>query len=222
MALNRVRIITICACVLALSISAGCGNGEREGDRAMYTNVEMTLKKIDPDDIEKLETLAREIRERSLKDVQAVVRIFHSDNLDEAAKASVVLTALGDVAFSPLVESLPVDQRMLLVSDMHSLVEIQLANRVQIVAQLEKMLDDKTLLPIKEPPPHIEEKPLPRRVCDEAYLMMRSLFALEDAESAVFSESAFLEMTDEDRDSEIARVRSSGKWVSLIESGIEE
>ncbi len=183
----------------------------------MYKEVTAAIKELKYDDRDQLDSLALAIRERALKDTRKVVELLHSPVEEDVKKASAVLRGIGDVAMTPLVESLKADSPEQLVWELQKVVEIQLVNRARIVDWLNKMLDDKRPVKPAELPPYVEERPLPRRVCDEAYLIMRRLFALEDDEAEMLNADAFLEMTDEDRDGEIGRARRTGKWTSLIE-----
>ncbi|HQJ45742.1 MAG TPA: hypothetical protein PK195_03815, partial [Ignavibacteriaceae bacterium] len=63
-----------------------------------------------------------------------------------------------------------------------------------------------------------EEQPVPRRVCDEGYLMLRRLTAFKETEEELMiNEKLFLNMTDDQKDKEIERIKSSKEWISLIE-----
>ena len=85
------------------------------------------------------------------------------------------------------------------------------------------MLLDKRLLKGPALNGIVEEKPIPRRVCDEAYLMLRKLLSYkEDEESLMTNERLFLRMTNEEKDKEIERLKSSKEWISLSEYFLEE
>jgi hypothetical protein len=105
-----------------------------------------------------------------------------------------------------------------LIGDLELAVDAQLANRSRIVAALDGMLDDTTLLKTEKLSGHVEEQPVPTRVCDEAYMLLRRLLAREDTEAVIFNRQAFLDMTDEERDAEIERLRTSHEWTVLIET----
>jgi hypothetical protein len=130
---------------------------------------------------------------------------------------------IGDLAMAPLLESIDRSNPEGLVWDMEMAVKIQLENRNRIVRILDQMLVDKRVLKEPEPPLQVEEIPPSRRVCDNAYLMMRSLFAIqEDEEELLTNTDVFLDMSDEQRDAEIDRAKETKKWISLVEKALEE
>ena len=45
--------------------------------------------------------------------------------------------------------------------------------------------------------------------------MMRLLLAIEDEDTAMGNEEVFLDMSDEERDREIDRLKNSGEWITL-------
>jgi len=125
---------------------------------------------------------------------------------------------MGDVAFTPLLGGLSPDVPEDYVWDMKTVMDLQLNNRVKLAKVLENMLEDKRSLEMPEPPPDTEEEFLPRRVCDEAYLLMRQLLSFEEGEEEqFFNTNAFLNLSDEEKDTEIKRVQTSKKWIPLTE-----
>ena len=108
------------------------------------------------------------------------------------------------------------------VWEMKLAVDIHLANRSRIVKIIDEMLEDTTVVEPGVSLVHVEEPPVPKRVCDEAYLIMRTLFALEDEETKLANTDVFLDMSDEERDAEIKRSRKTGKWTSLVEEAYTE
>ena len=70
-----------------------------------------------------------------------------------------------------------------------------------------------------KPPEEVEEKPAPRRICDEAYLMYRRLLnTRESEEDYLVNRRIFLKQTDDDKDREIFFARKSRRFHDYMES----
>jgi hypothetical protein len=178
----------------------------------------LLLRDLDSGDDEGLEGLAKTVSDRSRKDPQDIVGLLHSEDEDDAYKARSVLLVAGDTVLTPLMDSLKVDVPEPYVWDMKTIVDIQVGSRKKIAALLEKMLGDKREVEMPELPPGTEEKYPPRRVCDEGYLLLRDLLALEETEEErFFNADAYFHMEYAERDTEINRLKTSKKWVSLTE-----
>ena len=180
--------------------------------------LESQIKEIKITDNKKLDSLSNAISEESRKDVNELVRILHSGKEAESKKASMVLMSIGDLAVTPMLDSLDVKNADNYAWEMDIILSQYLLNRNKITIVLNSMLLDKRQLkdPVLEGP--LEEKPDPRRVCDEAYLMLRRLTSFnENEEDLMLNENKFLDMTDDLKDKEIDRIKSSKEWISLIE-----
>ena len=188
----------------------------------MYEDIISAMKKIDTEDDESLLNLAQLIRDNSWRNPSKLVDILHSDDDENSTKAAAILLDIDDLALTPILDSINFNNAEDLVWDMETVVDIQLKNRFRIVKILDKMLLDKRMLEQPEPSEEIEEEQVPRRVCDEAYIMMRRLFALEDEETELMNVDMFLDLPVEVQDAEIARIKKTKKWVSLIERAFEE
>jgi hypothetical protein len=176
------------------------------------------LRELGPEDDEELQKLGSAVSERSLKEPRAMVKALHSADEEDFLKAATVLLSMEDVALRPLLEALSPDVPERRVWDMQAIVDLQLKNRVRIAKALESMLDDKRPIPPPETPPSVEEKPIPRRVCDEAYMMLRKLLAFEETEEEqFFNADSFLNKSDVERDAEIRRARTSKRWTPLAQ-----
>ena len=178
--------------------------------------VGMIIRETDSDDDEALEKLAKTITENSWKDPRDVVELLHSDDEEDSSKAAAVLLSMEDVPLTPLLDALSSDIPEDYVWDMETIVNIQVENRVKIVKALNKMLKDRRYIKLPALPPGTEETPVARRVCDEAYLRLRQLLAFEeDEEDQMLNSDEFLDMTEEEKDAEISRAKSSKKWLPL-------
>lgn len=178
----------------------------------------LILRELDSEDDEGLEKLANNLVERSLADSRMIINSLHSDDEDESIKSKAVLQSASEIMLMPLIQSLSPDVPKDYVWDMFTIVDMQMDNRVRITKALEVMLDDKRDLKMPVQVPGTEETSIPRRVCDEAYRMMRQLLAFEEGEmEQFFNVDAFLNMIDEEKDAEIKRIRISKRWIPLTE-----
>jgi hypothetical protein len=204
-------------------MGVNCTRDNEGGESEMRRRIETAITELDPNDDDELNDIARVIQEGSWENPRKVVDILHSDNEEDSERAALVLMNIGDLPMTPLLELIDRSKPESLVWDMEMAVKIQLENRNRIVRILDQMLLDKRVLKEPESPLQVEEIPPSRRVCDDAYLMMRSLFALqEDEEELLTNTDVFLDMSDEQRDAEIDRAKETKKWISLVEKALEE
>lgn len=189
----------------------------------MDTKISLIIKQLDPENYDGLEGVARAVEQNARGETRELVKILHGGNEIESEKAAMILLNIGDLALTPLFESLAPDHPDNYVWDMQNIVTVQLGNRIRIAKELNSMLLDGRLLKVPERSPRIEEKPIPRRVCDEAYLMLRRLLSLEEDKEAQFlNEDIFINMTDEEKDAEIERAKTTKRWASLTELFFEK
>ncbi|MDP2365634.1 MAG: hypothetical protein Q8M94_17945 [Ignavibacteria bacterium] len=176
------------------------------------------LKEIKLTDNKKMDSLSKAISVESRKDAFELIKILHSGKEEESKKASMVLMSIGDLAITPMLESIDTKDPDNYAWEMDIILSLYLGNRNKISILLNSMFLDKRQLKGPELLGVVEEKPVPRRVCDEAYLMFRRLTAFkEDEEEIMMNERMFLDMTDDQRDKEIERLKSSKEWISLLE-----
>jgi len=215
-----IRILII---LIATVSGTNCTKNTEGGESEMYEGIVETIRELDSEDYAGIDSFAQRIRTKSWKNPMELVNILHADEDDESSKAALVLVRIGDLAMTPLLDSISRDNPEGLVWDMNTVVSIQLDNRSRIVKVLDEMLTDKRYLDLPSPPPDVEEIPPSRRVCDEAYIMTRLLFALEEDEAQLLDNTdVFLDMSDEERDAEIERARKTKKWISLVDRMLEE
>ncbi len=210
---HRLKVIMA---VGLFSFGVGCTGDHKGGETEVYKGIEAEVRELNPDDPRQVDSLKQKIQERGWKQTRKIVELSHAEDETASQNAMGLLMELGDLSLTPLLEAseeAPPDVR---VRDMKLIVEAQRNNRNRIVAGLEAMLSDKTTLKLKTLPIGVEEVPPVRRVCDEAYLMMRLLFAIEDEDTEYDNKDVFLEMTEEERDAEIERIRRTDKWTTLV------
>lgn len=93
------------------------------------------------------------------------------------------------------------------------LVESEVHLRGQLAARLQEALCDQERLHLPEPPAPIEQAVPQRRVCDEAYLLLRQLcHPEEDRVGFSVERDAYLQMPEEKRDELIERALQQKTW----------
>lgn len=209
--------------LLLAALSACKDSNNNEEIKMENENLSSRLRQIKLMEIEKLDSLSNEIVIKSREDSKQLIKLLHSENKEEVKKAAMVLQSIGDLAITPLMDSLDRNNPDNYAWEMELILSLHLKNRSKIIKELNSMFLDTRLLKGPELIGVVEEKPVPRRVCDEAYLMLRKLLALEeDEESLMTNERLFLDMTLKEKDEEIQRLKSSGEWISLSEKMMDE
>jgi hypothetical protein len=192
---------------------------KENGKLNVYNNeARLILRELNSEDDEGFERLANIITERSREAPRVVVNTLRSDDQDDVDKARTVLLNMGDLVLTPMLDGLSPTDPDGYAWDIEAIVDIQMENRVKIAKALENMLEDKRSLEMPELPPGTEESYVPRRVCDEAFLLMYRLLSFETSEEEqFFSADVFLNMADNVKDAEINRVKTSKRWILLAE-----
>ena len=178
------------------------------------------IKTLDVNDTKRVDSLVASVRNSSLEQPRQIIALAKTKDLDEETleRTRLVLLQLGDVAFAPILDMLTTESPDALVWDLQAAMGFHRANQARLLRRLETLIGDKRQLTPREQGPFTEEKIPNRRVCDEAYLMMRQLLAMEDEESAMVNARIFIySMTDAERDREIMRLVKSKTWVALTE-----
>jgi hypothetical protein len=142
------------------------------------------------------------------------VSLLESSDTDLAFNAESFLRSIGDLAVQPLLESpVPADPSRA-SSYIDLLVEPELELRRKVLAKIDTLLEDRRPIPLRpvfgvKP----EEPELPRRVCDDAYVAMRSLINFgEDLVDQFAERDKFLSESEESRDAAIRSARRSPTW----------
>ena len=186
----------------------------------MDTSLNYSIESLNPNDNERVDSLVESIRSRAWAQTRQVVDMTKQKDPEEQSvqNARLILLSLGNVALTPLLDSLPSDSPDKLVWALQAAVGFHREDQVRLVKMLNQLLADKRQLPSREQGPFTEEKVPDRRVCDESYLLMRRLLAMENEEENMVSARIFLySMSEEERDKEIARLLNSKAWISLTE-----
>ena len=211
--------VTILACmfVLWLWIGLGCTPGERMApvEKNEFLNA---VKTLDIENDNQIDTLASDCKNKAHENVAGILHLLHGKDTGDVSRARAIILAMGDVSFGPLMESPPPQDPGHLVWDMQTAAEIHLSNQSKLTKRLIALLEDKRPVPIPPIPPEVEEKPIPHRVCDDAYLILRKMQSDESEEEFMENNEVFIrDMTDEQRDGAIDEFRKTKKWSSLIQ-----
>lgn len=190
------------------------------GVKSMDTSLNASIESLNPNDNKRVDSLVESIRNRAWEQIRQVVGMTNGKDPEEPAvqNSRLVVLSLGDVALTPLLDSLDTGSPDNLVWALQAAVGVHRENQARVVKLLDQLIVDKRQLTHREQGPFTEEKIPDRRVCDEAYLLMRRLLAMEDEESNMVNARIFLySMNEEERDHEIARLKSSKSWTALTE-----
>lgn len=208
---------------LALMVSVtGCKTGPKEGSTSMNQEFVNAVKKLDTENDKQIDSLAAGMKQEAWQKTRDVVGLLHGADPNDSKRARALVLSTGSLALSPLLDSLPSDNPDKLVWDLQASLDMHFGNQALIVSRLQEMLQDKRPLTLPVYPPHVEEKPVPRRVCDEAYLMLRKLLSGEDAEAEMLNSREFINgMSDPKRDEIIEGFLKTKRWQSLLQSASE-
>ena len=135
--------------------------------------------------------------------IRDLLAVLHGTDKAEAAKAAGVLLEIELPAFSPVLAGVSPEPLEALVWDIQLLGDLVLGARAQLLAKLDGLLEDQRDVPMGDGPSPADEKPLPRRVCDEAYLLLRRLLARESEDAQYLNSRLYLGLSLEKRNSEI-------------------
>ena len=181
------------------------------------------LRALRPADDAGIAALARDLTRKALTDARALLELTRTGTEHERAVGEQVFGRLGAVGLLPLLDrtrEAPPHEPRALVWDVQTLVDLQLDTRSRLIPLLNGALRDTRPIPPPDLPAWVEEPPIPRRVCDEAYLALRRLLAFEPEEDADLEADLFLNLSDEERDAEIDRLRTTKAWTSLVEPAL--
>jgi hypothetical protein len=170
------------------------------------------LEQLRPLDEAKVRDLASSLAEAARGAPRAAVEVALGADERASIKARRLLLGMEELAIVPLAEAPRAPAAEARVFLIRQAVEAELALRRKVIARLDALLDDRSPVPIRVDGP-IEQEPPPRRVCDEAYLLMRRMVHLgEDRTEAAVDAGMFLDAPDEFKDAEIKKARASNTW----------
>lgn len=134
------------------------------------------------------------------------------------ARARSLIAGLGSSAAAPLLDSAVGRSPEQEVWRLGTLAAAAVGLRGLVGERLRACLGDRRPVPLPPADEPVEERPVPRRVCDEAYLLLRELMATGESRSELVMESRlFLRAPETDRDAEITRITASSPFARLTE-----
>lgn len=142
----------------------------------------------------------------------------------EQDKIRHVLGLLKELSIRPwfaIVPKAPADQKLFALEQaVGSLETLQ----SEIVQKLTRLLGSKVELPLASPLEEtIEERELPSRECDEAYVLLRRILKPDESElTGELTRREFLRLEDEGKDEEIARYKTGAPWIQFVEDDLGE
>jgi low affinity Fe/Cu permease len=207
-------VVIAVSAALILFIQVSCTFAK---EKKMNTSLPATIRALSLNDTKAIENLAITITTKNQGDIRALIGMIHDVNEDEDdhLKARMVLLSCGGIA-RPLMDSLTMDRPGDLIWDVKALCNLHEERTKAIVELLEKLLRDTRPVPPPELLGTVEEKPPEKRICDDAYLLLRKLFAYENDELQFMNERIFLNMEFTERDAEIARFQKTKTWKTLL------
>ena len=177
-----------------------------------------SLRKIDPQQEAEFDSLAMAVRNQSRELTRTLVRVWSGSDPVMSRKAERLLAQSEELTLGPLSESRDSVGAVERVWRLRSLIEGELQLRERLLSRLDPLLEDRSPVPMPAPPGDAEEPVLPRRVCDEAYLLVRRMLNPQEGPLTFqLNSRAFLGMSDKDKNAEIEKARTSRKWSQFIE-----
>jgi hypothetical protein len=186
------------------------------GDTMTAEQLRTRLDQARPDDSTRLKKAAQDVAAAANVLPRELAALWHSKDPDTAYKAQIVLSRLEELAIRPLLDSpparAPADRAWLAVTVAEAAIEL----RGRLVGALERMLEDRAVIPRPANAGPVEE-PLPdRRVCDEAYLQLRRVLkSTESVEAYYLNANAFLRLSVEEKETEIQKARGKHAFSEL-------
>jgi hypothetical protein len=188
-----------------------------QGDEgARPTDVKQLAEKIGSMGENQRAALANSLAEDARSSARMAAKVLWTGDERAPNAAQALLTDMDETAILALVEPAPHPKVQERVWVLETVVDAELALRRKVMKRPEKSLDDKTTIPDSIHGP-VERIPPKRRVCDEAYLLMRKIVHVgEKINDVVVNESMFLNLPDEVKDAKIREARRSGEWNRAI------
>jgi hypothetical protein len=160
-----------------------------------------------------VDALAKQLSDDARQSARAAVEIWTGSDPVLRKRAARLLAALDDLAIVPLLDAKAAVSRPEQVWRLRQIVRTHLELRGEIASLLDRMMDDKNVVPPQQAEGPVEEEPPAQRLCDVAYVQMRRLLNPAETRDEHFGNvDAFLQMEFEARDREIARARKSRTW----------
>ncbi len=202
------------------SISAYTNSEQTTKGAKVMTSAELieALRRLDPNQQIAVDELSRNFEEEAHAPVRTAVAMLNGGDPEMGRRAASMITNIGELAIVPLLEAKPPSKPASRVWNMEVVISAHLQERAKVVALLNAMLSDKAKIRWEKAMPE-EGAPVPSRVCDEAYLMMRRLLNNNEDKAQFLNEhEAFLQLSDAEKDKEIQKVAKSHAWSNFVEN----
>jgi hypothetical protein len=174
------------------------------------------LEQLRPLGEAKVEALASSLVESAREAPAAAIEVSLGADEGSAIKAKRLLLWLQELAIVPLLGAPKTPDAEERVFHVAQAVDAELALRRKVIARIDKLLDDRSEVPVETSGP-VEQKPPRRRVCDEAYLLMRRIVHFGEAQlDAEVQANLFLNAPDDFKDEQIRKARATNVWNRAI------
>ena len=175
------------------------------------------LEQLAPMRIADQNTLAQAVRrDTTVLPVRAVELAGAADE-QLAVKARTLAGELEELAVGALLSAGPPVAPAEAAWRVRTATAATVALRARVAAHLRSLLSDRRLVPLPKGVEGLAHAP-PSRICDEAYVALRELLNIEESRAAfTLDRRAFLRLSYEEKDAEIAAVVSGAPFVRLIE-----
>lgn len=176
------------------------------------------LEALDPRRASEMLKLEMEIQRELSTLPAALADIALGADMALADKARTLVAALGSRAVAPLLDAEAASRPETEVWRLSSLAAAAIGLRALAAERLHACLNDRRPVPLPPVTEPAEEQPHPRRVCDEAFLLLRELTVIDESkEDFVLEARRFLRQPESERDAGIAHVTAGLPFTRLVE-----
>ena len=163
--------------------------------------------------------LAARVRADATVVTARIVELARAADRVRALKARSLAGRLEELVAGTLLDAPPPADAVAAVWTVTAAAAAAVALRARVAERLRALLSDRRVLPQVEPADSRVEEPVrPRRVCDEAYGVLRELLETGESRPAlVMDRWAFFRLAETERDAEIARVLAGQPFARLLE-----
>jgi hypothetical protein len=201
-------------------IKFGSGKG---GEKMNSENLPKLLKTVDETKVGAIDTVSLDLLSELREIPRSIIDLTFSKDEDLMNRAREVFLGMEDTIIWPVIvteATISAEERLWLTD---VAVEREMRLRRALGTHIEKMITDKTLLPNVAPPGMAEESAPPKRVCDEAYIQLRSLInANEKSYDGLVNRDLFLQGTFDERDEELKKFLTSRTFTNFMEVSDKE
>ena len=180
------------------------------------------LRQVDAGSPAEMDALAKSVTEEARQETREAVKFWLSGGPELSQKAMSLLGRLDDLAIVPLAETSGLHDVRQDAWLLRTIGEVETELRSRVVARVARMLDDPRRIPLRSYPRPSPEKAPMRRICDEAFLLMRRLMdPSEGQEQYERYAGSFLGMPERERDQQIRKAKEARVWKHMLEEAEE-